>query len=122
MEIVNQAEMPWMKMLPTLRFVGDDVVRTWTTKRDAVIWCWSNRPKRGLNEPDDQSMCARFVGMHVPHMSRCVNKRTKAPMDMKSEYVRLFELYTGWRGVSQFEMRDRGLTIMEEVIAVRSAA
>jgi hypothetical protein len=43
-------------------------------------------------------------------------------MDMKSEYVRLFELYTGWRGVSQFEMRDRGLTIMEEVIAERSAA
>lgn len=119
---ILQAEMPWIQMLPKLQFVNDDVVRSWTCKRQAVRWCWDHRPKRGLNEPDDQSACARFVGMHVPHMSRCLNVKTKAPMDMQSQYVKLFELYTGWRGVSQFEMRDRGLTIMEEVIAQRAAA
>lgn len=43
-------------------------------------------------------------------------------MDMQSQYVKLFELYTGWRGVSQFEMRDRGLTIVEELLAQRAAA
>jgi hypothetical protein len=42
-------------------------------------------------------------------------------MDMQSQYVKLFELYTGWRGVSQFEMRDRGLTIVEELLAQRAA-
>jgi hypothetical protein len=117
----NQAEMPWFQVLPKIGFVSDEVVRTWTCKRDAVAWCWANRPKRGMNEPDDQSMCARFVGMHAPHMSRCLNQRTRAPMDMQSQYVKLFEQYTGWRGISQFEMRDRGLTIMEEVIAQRAA-
>lgn len=117
----NQAEMPWLQALPTLAFVNDAIVRSWATKRDAVTWCWANRPKRGMNEPDDQSMCARFVGMHAPHMSRCLNMRTKAPMDMQSQYVKLFEQYTGWRGISQFEMRERGLTIMEEVIAARAA-
>lgn len=122
MKNLSQKEMPWFQMLPKLEFVSDDIVRTWSTKREAVQWCWANRPKRGLNEPDDQSLCARFVGMHVPHMSRCLNVKTKAPMDMQSQYVKLFELYTGWRGVSQFEMRDRGLTIVEELLAQRAAA
>jgi hypothetical protein len=121
MNNISQAEMPWIQMLPNVRFVNEEVVRAWSSKREAVRWCWEHRPKRGFNEPDDQSACARFVGMHVPHMSRCLNVKTKAPMDMQSQYVKLFELYTGWRGVSQFEMRDRGLTIMEEVIAQRAA-
>lgn len=117
----NQAEMPWIQALPEIRFVDSSVVRSWKSKRDALVWCWNNRPRRGMNEPMDQSMCAHFIGMHAPHMSRCLNSRTKAPMDMQSQYVKLFEQYTGWRGVSQFEMRDRGLTIMEEVIAARAA-
>jgi hypothetical protein len=121
MKDIYQAEMPFAVGLPTIKFAEASVVAGWACKRDAVMWCWTNRPRRGKNEPQDQSMCATFVGMAASHMSRCLNPRTKAPMDMQSQYVKLFEQYTGWRGVSQFEMRDRGLTIMEEVIAQRAA-
>lgn len=110
-----------MVAMPTVKFVDAAIVATWPDKRDAVRWCWDNRPKRGKNEPEDQSMCAHFVGMYASHLSRCLNKKTKSPMDMHSRYVKKFEEYTGWRGISQFEMRDRGLTIMEEVIAQRAA-
>jgi len=117
----NQMEMPWMQGLIEVRFVEAGIVKSWASKRDAIKWCWDNRPKRGKNEPEDQSMCAHNIGMHASHLSRCLNPRTKSPMDMQSQYVKAFEQYTGWRGVSQWEMRDRGLTIMEEVIAARAA-
>lgn len=119
---MKNAEMPFIQGLPVLKFVDEEIVRSWKNKREAVLWCWEHRPKRGMNEPHDQSMCARQIGMYVSHISRCLNPRSKAPMELKSDYVDGFEQYTGWRGVSQFEMRDRGLTIMEEVIAQRAAA
>lgn len=116
-----QAEMPWAVGLPTIRFVDAQIVASWESPRDAMMWCWKNRPRRGKNEPQDQSMCASWIGMPASHISRCLNPNTKAPMDLQTKYVKLFEQYTGWRGISQFEMRDRGLTIMEEVIAQRAA-
>ena len=119
----NQREMRVMQEMPapSMKFVDPRVVRGWKTKREAVLWCWLNRPCRGLKEPMDQAICAREIGMHAPHLSRCLNQKTKAPMDLRHDYVNGFERYTGWYGVSQFEMFERGLTIMEEVIAQRAA-
>lgn len=116
-----QREMPWFQPLEKAEWVPDSVVTGWMSYRDAVIWCWTHRPHRGMNDPDDQAMFARRSGVHAPHMSRYVNPRTKAPMDMKPELIPEFEAYTGWRGISQYLARRGKATLMEEVISKRAA-
>lgn len=116
-----QREMPWFQPLANAEFAPDSAVTGWKTYRDAVMWCWQNRPHRGMNEPDDQAMFARHVGMHAPHMSRCVNPRTKAPMKLDPDLVPAFEAYTGWRGITQYMTKIGKTTLMEEVIARRAA-
>ena len=103
------------------RWLSETDVRALESYREAVIWCWKNRPRRGLNEPDDQAMFARLAGVHAPHMSRYVCLTTKAPMDLKPDLIPEFEAYTGWRGITQYLAHKAGITVMEHVIAVRSA-
>jgi hypothetical protein len=51
-----------------------------------------------------------------------VNRRTKAPMDMKPDYLPLFESFTGWHAVSQYLAMKSGKTFMEQVLEERKAA
>lgn len=116
-----QREMPFFQPLGKAEWAPDSDVTGWKSYRDAVLWCWENRPHRGMNEPDDQAMFARHAGVHAPHMSRYVNRRTKAPMDLKPDLIPAFEAYTGWRGITQYLARHAKATLMEEVIARRAA-
>lgn len=104
------------------RFAPVDVVRSWSSYRDAVLWCWANRPHRGMNEPNDQAMFSRLAGVHAPHMSRYVSPCSGAPMDLKSDLIPEFEAYTGWHGITQYIAMSSSLTIMEEVIEERRVA
>ena len=118
-----QREMPFFRLLENAQWVPDSIVTGWASYHKAVMWCWANRPKnKGKNEPDDQAMFARNAGLHVPHMSRCVNEKTKAPMDFKPDYIPEFEAYTQWRGVTQYLMRNACVTSMEQVMAERRVA
>lgn len=112
--VAVQREMPWLALIENARLVDDSIVTGWKTYREAVIWCWANRPARGKSDPDDQAMFARLVGMHAPHMSRCVNPMTPAPMDLKPDFLDEFEAYTGWRGVSQWLHRKAPLSISKK--------
>lgn len=117
-----QREMTFFEPLENAEFVPDSIVTGWTSVRDAVIWCWENRKRNSRSEPDDQAMFARNAGFHAPHMSRCVNRRTKAPMDMAQKHWNEFEAFTGWRGLNQYVAKSSGLTLMEQVISERKAA
>lgn len=119
---VNQREMPFLLALPSAKFAPAEVVDSFGSYRDAVMWCWNNRPSRGKNEPDDQAMFARNACLHAPHMSRCVNKRTKAPMDLRPDLIYSLEAYTGWRAITQYLARHSHVTLMEEVIEQRKSA
>ena len=118
---VIQREMPFFMATAPARFAPPVLVDAFATYRDAVVWCWENRPQRGKNEPDDQALFARNAGVHAPHMTRFVSKRTKAPMDLRPDLINEFEAYTGWRGVTQYLAKRSNVTLMEEVIARRAA-
>lgn len=116
-----QREIPIFGMLATSKWVSPETVAGWVSYRDAVVWCWHNRPHRGLNDPDDQALFARHAGVHAPHMSRYVSPHSKAPMDMKPDLIPAFEAYTGHRGVTQYLAKQGEITPMEQVIAEKAA-
>lgn len=118
-----QREIPALQAMPAARWVDEATVRGWETLRDAVVWCWLNqRHYTGVREQARQTLFANFAGMHPPHASRCLRQNSKAPMQLPDRCVSAFETFTGWRGVRQFQLRDAGLTAMEQVIEQRRAA
>lgn len=117
-----QREMPYLTPLANAQWVPASIVTGWSSYRDAVLWCWANRPRRGMNDPDDQSTFARNAGVHAPHMCRFVSGHTKAPMDLRPDLIPTFEAYTGWRGITQYLSIASGVTVMEQVISERKAA
>lgn len=117
-----QREMPWFMALQQAKWVDQDIVDSWSSYREAVLWCWANRPNRGKNEPQDQRMACHYVDCkHPPHFSRYVNPTSKAPMDLPADLVGAFQAYTGWRGINQYNAKLNHITIMEEVISRRAA-
>jgi hypothetical protein len=116
-----QQEMPFLYPLPQPQWVQQAVLKGWTSWREAVLWCWENRPDRGQGELGDQSMfrqlCKRQYGVdcHAPHISRWFNRRTKAPMDLPVDLKPAFEVFTGWRGLTQYAARLSDVTIFEEM-------
>lgn len=116
-----QREIPIFGILSAARWVPAETVAGWASYREAVVWCWANRPARGLNEPMDQALFASNCNVHAPHMSRYVSAHSKAPMDLKPDLISDFEAYTGWRGVTQYLAKQGRITPMEQVIAEKAA-
>lgn len=114
--------MPFVATLKQPQFAPQSVVDSFASYRDAVIWCWDNRANVGAGEKMDQAMCANMLGMHTPHMSRCVNRDTNAPMNLNPDLVADFEAFCGWYAVSQYLASKRQFTFMEQVLAERRAA
>lgn len=98
------------------------VIDGFTCYRDAVVWSWENRGQTSGDWRVDQAAFANLVGMHTPHMSRCVNPNTKAPMNLDPDYVAEFERVTGWKAVTQWECKTRAITPMEWVLEDRKSA
>ncbi|WP_020163771.1 hypothetical protein [Methyloversatilis discipulorum] len=117
-----QREMPFLESLQKSSWVAESIVTGWETYRDAVIWCWQNRRRNSRDEIGDQAMFARSSGVHRPHVSRMLNPRTKAPMDLPPDQLPSFEAFTGWRGVTQYMAHIGRTTVMEQVIAERNVA
>lgn len=117
-----QREIPVLSRAMPSKWLSDADVRAFESYREVVIWCWKNRPRRGLNDPDDQAMFARLAGVHAPHMSRYVSLNSSAPMDLKPDLIPEFEAYTGWRGITQYLAHKAGITVMEHVIAKQMTA
>lgn len=109
----------FMQQLPSLQdavFIDDSVIKIFSNYRDAVLWCWENRPSnRGMNAVAEQSFfCANF-GYTPSHFSRCVNRHTKAPMELKPDFIPTFEAWTGNRAVTQYLNSINSITSLEEI-------
>lgn len=118
-----QREMPLLKDLGAAHWAPDAEVAKWSTYRDAVVWCWLNqRHYVGMNETARRTLFANHASMHAPHASRCFKPDAKAPMDLPQRCIKAFETFTGWRGVRQFQMREGGITAMEQFIEQRRVA
>lgn len=124
---MKQREMPFYAAVPRSDWVDVAEVKAWPSWRDAVLWCWANRPHRGMNEQGDQSTFRHFcetaygLAIHAPHVSRWVNPTSKAPMDLPPDLVAAFEAFTGQRGLTQWFARTSKVTVLEELQA-RNAA
>lgn len=118
-----QSEISIPRLVTNPSWVDQKTVNAWATWRDAVLWCWEHRPARGMNENGDQAtfrlLCVRAykVPVHAPHVSRWVNPKTKAPMDLPPDLVSAFEEFTGWHGLTQFFNRKAKTTCLEEMQA-----
>lgn len=119
----EQREMPFPAVIAAAQWVESEEVKRWQTFRDAVLWCWEHRPERGQKEQGDQAMfrhlCKRVfkADCHAPHISRWVNKNTKAPMNLPQDLEAAFESFTGWRGLTQWHARRASVTLLEEMKA-----
>jgi hypothetical protein len=122
MKTTIQREMPFLAGLGKPRFVAPEIVAAWGSYREAVVWCWESRINTGAGEKTDQAMCANQLGMHTPHMSRCVNPDAAAPMNLSPECLPGFEAFCGWHGVSQYLARRKQMTFMEQILDERRVA
>lgn len=119
----NQRAFFFPHSLPKAKWVEGAEVATWGTWRDAVLWCWENRPIQSKKRNGDQSTfrhyCESVYGLnvHAPHVSRWLNRDTNAPMDLPLDLVGPFESFTGWHGLTQFFNRKAKTTCLEEMQA-----
>lgn len=111
---------PWLLKQP--QRAPQEVIDSFKCYRDAVVWAWENRVNQGCGEKVDQAIFANWAGMHTPHMSRCVNRDSKAPMKLDPDLVPQFEQFTGWLAISQFACKGMGVTPMEWVLEDRRVA
>jgi hypothetical protein len=117
-----QREMPFFQELKQAEYVDASHIEQFSSYREAVVYCWKNRRKgKGLVERLDQTLCASIIGLHAPHFSRCVNPKTKSPMDLKTDLLPAFEAYTGNRAVTQYLNKITYSTSFEEIQARRAA-
>ena len=114
----NQREMPFYKALSAPQFVQKSVVDEFTCYRDAVIWCWENRVNTGAGEKVDQALLANLLGLPTSHMSRCLNRDAKAPMNLNPDLASDFEAFTGWKAITQFIASRAQVTFIEEMQAI----
>lgn len=113
--------MPFAASLKQPKFAPQSVVDSFHSYRDAVVWCWENRGNHGAGEKMDQALCANLLGLHTPHMSRCVNRDAQAPMNLCPDYLPAFEAFCGWYAVSQYIASKAQMTFMEQVLSERRA-
>lgn len=118
----TQREIPIVGSVSNVQFAPSSVVKSFKSFADAVQWAWENRPCHGLAEQDDQALCARLMGLHAPHMSRCVNRNSKAPMNLSPDLLPAFESYTGWKAPSQYIASKAQMTVLEQLIEEKRIA
>jgi hypothetical protein len=116
----TQREMGFLAGLGRPKFAPQQVINSFSSYRDAVIWCWENRTNNGAGEKIDQAICANAIGLPTPQMSRCVKRDSHAPMSLQPDFLNDFEAFCGWRAASQYLAGQVQLTFLEQVMEERS--
>lgn len=97
-------------------WLSDEVIAACSTYREAVRACWTHRRSQGMT----QRTMAEYAGLYPSHVSDYLSADT-TKRNLPADKVAAFESVCGNRAISQWEMRQRGLTIMEEVINRKAA-
>lgn len=97
-------------------WLADADIASCQSYRDAVRLCWMHRRSKGMT----QSTLAELAGLYPSHVSDYLSQ-TDLKRNLPAERIADFEAICGNRAITQYEMRQRGLTVMEEVIARRAA-
>ena len=107
-----------------LGFLPDEHLKLAKTYRDAVRLSWAARRIKGMKQG---TLAERCPGMYASHVSDYLNaspknEKGKDRRDLPARHKKAFQEAVGNRVISQWEARQEGLTLMEEMIALRQAA
>ena len=97
-------------------YVPDDLIARCSSFKAAVRLCWAYRRIQGMTK----RTLAERAGLYPSHVSDYLSLE-ESKRDLPADCISSFEAICGNRAITQWEMRQRGLTIMEEVIAKRAA-
>lgn len=105
-----------------MKFAPRAAIGACETYREAVHLAWERRSRVNMT----QRQLAEETGLHPPHVSHILNsdpidRHGHRRMDLPADAIDAFERAVGNHIVRQYLMRLGMLTIMEEVIAERSA-
>lgn len=104
------------------RFVPEALVRACRTYRDAVLLAWDHRSRKSLT----QRALAEECGLYAPHVSSYLHpepldNKKRPRLDLPADCIDAFEEAVGNHAIRQYLNHLGRLTIMEEVIAQRTA-
>lgn len=107
-----------------LGFLPDEYLRLAKTYRDAVRLSWVARRSKGMTQ---QSLAERCPGMYASHISdylsmSTTDKKGRERRDLPAKHKKAFQEAVGNKVISQWEAKQEGLTLMEEMLAQRKAA
>lgn len=97
-------------------WLSDAEIRSCGSYRDAVRLCWMHRRSKSMT----QAMLAELAGLYSSHVSDYLSS-TEGKRNLPADKVAEFESVCGNRAITQWEARQRGITIMEEVIFNKAA-
>jgi len=103
-------------MSKTSEYLPDELIATCCSYKAAVRLCWAHRRIQGMTK----RTLAEIAGLYPSHVSDYLSQ-DDSKRCLPADRISMFEEVCGNRAITQWEMKQRGLTIMEEVIARRAA-
>jgi len=100
----------------TSEYLPDDLIASCGAYKAAVRLCWVYRRIQGMTK----RTLAERAGLYPSHVSDYLSQ-DESKRDLPADSISAVETICGNRAITQWEMKQRGLTIMEEVIARRAA-
>jgi hypothetical protein len=97
-------------------WLDDKAISSVSSYREAVRICWIHRRIQGMT----QRTAAELCGLYPSHVSDYLSD-DESKRNLPADRIQAFESLCGNRAITQWEMRQRGLTIMEEVISRKAA-
>ena len=101
----------------TAEWLDDEEIASCPSYRCAVRLCWAHRRSQGMT----QRTLAEYAGLYPSHVSDYLSSDAVGKRTLPADKVAAFEQVCGNRAITQWEMKQRGLTILEEVIARKAA-
>lgn len=92
------------------------VIHNCKSYQDAVRTCWAFRKIKGMTK----RTLAELAGLYAPHVTDYLSDKD-GKRNLPAEKIADFEAVCGNYAITQWEMNQRGLHIMEKMIERKSA-
>jgi hypothetical protein len=115
---MSQLQLPMLTVYQGPKLMPAEVVASVNTYREAVQKCFELRTRPRMSNAliaEEVGCCASHIGDFVTHGAR------KTERDLPAKYIQAFEVCMGNRVITQWQMAQANLTILETFIQRRVA-